>query len=189
MSTAQEILARPPPRLLSLHHILNVSDSQAVINIQLFHEWSGFKDLVRKTVDRLDLTSIIPHTDEAVDNGYIVGSELGLTGRFACHVCDPVARVLDSINLRICFGDRQATRLGSSSVTPDVVILKREDPHNPRPVMVVELKTYWTVDLSWSPQFTLWENLVIHQSHIGNLTRVASFILMGNKLTSIQARL
>ncbi|KAJ5111959.1 hypothetical protein N7532_000004 [Penicillium argentinense] len=169
VETVKEMLARPLPALISPRGTSNPSDSRTIINVRLFHEWSRFGAEVRRILEELGLDQTILQIDDSKDKHYIVGNELGLTGRFCRHACDAVSRALATTDLSIRFGDRQAANLPVSDIPPDVVLLKGDNPRYLRPVMVIELKTFWTVNLDVDLDSPQWERIAPLQSHLGQV--------------------
>lgn len=129
----------------------------------LFHEWTSFKREVNNAIQRVDLTHPVPCTNDNLDQ-YVVGSKLGLTGRFSKHVCDAVSLACSSAGLPLQFGDRQAG-LPSTEVTPDMVLLTADEVR--KTIIPIELKTFWTVRLDIAQIGTHWSNLLSLQSHLG----------------------
>lgn len=169
METAYALLARPLPMLTQENGIANPSDSRAWISTNLFHEWTSFNDEVLRTIQSIDLSGLVPCTDVTSDT-YIVGSELGLTGRFAKHVCDAVSLACKSAGLALQFGDRQAERV-STDVIPDVVLLKsviQDSSPLRKTILPIELKTFWTVPLDLAQiGSSLWD-IAFLRPHLGN---------------------
>ena len=100
----------------------------------------------------LSFTADVSLTDTPEGDSYFVGSELGLTTRFARHVCEPVAKALSQSNQPLKFGDLQAL-IPNPLVIPDVALAifgAEIPPRNPRTTLIAagELKTWWTVNLS-----------------------------------------
>jgi hypothetical protein len=98
---------------------------------------------------------------------YHVGNELGLTGRFNKHVCDPVAKVLSvTEHAHLTFGDFQAAIHAPCSDVPDVVMLSVPSLNV---ITVGELKTFWTVLLENYPVNRGPARIAPMQPHFGQL--------------------
>ncbi|KAJ5194400.1 hypothetical protein N7491_001738 [Penicillium cf. griseofulvum] len=165
IETASDLLARPLPILtqeLGTHH---PSNSRSFISVRLFHEWTSFKDDVRQIIQNTDLNGLVPCTDVTGDT-YVVGSELGLTGRFDKHVCDAVSLACKSAGIPLQFGDRQAT-LPPTDVIPDVVLLQPGQYR--KTILPIELKTFWTVRLDAYQIGAGWSSISPLQCHLGQL--------------------
>jgi hypothetical protein len=178
METASDLLARPLPRLtqeIGTHH---PSNSRSIISVRLFYEWTSFKDEVREIIQNLDLNGLVPYTDVTSDT-YVVGSELGLTGRFDKHICDPVSLACMSAGLPLQFGDRQAA-LPPTDVIPDVVLLQPGQYR--KTILPIELKTFWTVRLDAYPIGAGWSGISPLQCHLGNMSEC---FIKGTRLTDI----
>ncbi|KAJ5413342.1 hypothetical protein N7465_005647 [Penicillium sp. CMV-2018d] len=146
METAVEVILRPVPPLTQINSTRYVSNSSEVISLRFFHEWQSFKQDVLEASDSLDLSHPVPYTDD-VSESYVVGSELGLTGRFSKNVCDPVSKVFATTCLsHLKFGDYQSSAGPTdTSQVPDITMFSITGP--PRPAAVGELKSFWTVEL------------------------------------------
>ncbi|KAJ6188727.1 hypothetical protein N7519_003635 [Penicillium mononematosum] len=146
METAVDVILRPVPPLTQIHGTRYVSNSSEVISLRFFHEWQSFKQDVLEASDSLDLSHPVPYTDD-VSESYIVGSELGLTGRFSKNVCDPVSKVFATTGLsHLKFGDYQSSAGPTdTSQVPDITMFNTTGP--PRPAAVGELRSFWTVEL------------------------------------------
>ncbi|KUM56964.1 hypothetical protein ACN42_g10237 [Penicillium freii] len=109
------------------------------------HIWPDFQQQALEACNSLTFTSDISVTDSPKGDLYFVGSELGLTTRFARHVCDAVSKALSVSNLLLQFGDMQAIRQ-NPLIIPDVTLaILRSDPGTL--IAAGELKTWWTVNL------------------------------------------
>lgn len=166
METAVEVILRPIPPLTQINGMRYVSNSSEVISLRLFHEWQSFKQDVLEASDSLDLSHPIPYTDD-VSESYVVGSELGLTGRFSKNVCDPVSKVLATTCLsHLKFGDYQSSAGPTdTSQVPDITMFNTTGP--PRPAAVGELKSFWTVELEDYSIREGYQRLIGIQHHIG----------------------
>lgn len=80
---------------------------------------------------------------------FIVGCKLGLTSRFSQHVCDAVTKALSTTRLpHLKFVDVQAIRPQyTSRKVPDVAMLAMSADASLKPIIVGELKTFWTFRL------------------------------------------
>ncbi|KAJ5356346.1 hypothetical protein N7517_010955 [Penicillium concentricum] len=146
METAAEVILRPVPPITQINSTRCVSNSSEIISLRVFHEWQSFKQDVLEASDSLDLSHPVPYTDD-VSESYVVGSELGLTGRFSKNVCDPVSKVFATTCLsHLKFSDYQSSAgpTGTSQV-PEFTMFNTTGP--PRPAAVGELKSFWTVEL------------------------------------------
>ncbi|KAJ5844675.1 hypothetical protein EN45_085580 [Penicillium chrysogenum] len=115
METASDLLARPLPILTQEIGTYDPSNSRSSISARLFHEWTSFEDDVRRIIQNADLSGLVQCTDVTADT-YVVGSELGLTGRFDKHVCDAVSLACKSAGLN--FLDDNQIGAGWSSISP-----------------------------------------------------------------------
>jgi hypothetical protein len=86
------------------------------------------------------------------DELYAVGSELGITGRFARQLCDPVMRALNTLHhlqgmSSMRFADLHALcSPGDRDPIADVCFALVDGSYNPNNIcMVGELKTPWTI--------------------------------------------
>ncbi|KAJ5781664.1 uncharacterized protein N7518_010147 [Penicillium psychrosexuale] len=169
METASDLLARPLPMLTRENGTTNPSDSRTWISTSLFHEWTSFNDEVLRTIQSIDLSGLVPCNDVTSDT-YVVGSELGLTGRFTKHVCDAVSLACKSAGLALQFGDRQAEVI-STDVIPDVVLLKsalQDSSPQRKTIIPTELKTFWTVHLDVAQIGTGVFSIGSLRPHLGN---------------------
>lgn len=109
-----------------------------------------FDQEIRSALARLNLNFQVPHVDFAGGEVYLVGNEIGLSGRFINNVCVPVAKVLaNSSQSSLVIGDVQAFLL-TPEVVPDVsigVTMKNDDGITEVKV-VGEFKTFWTLELA-----------------------------------------
>ncbi|KAF9253372.1 hypothetical protein DTO027I6_3417 [Penicillium roqueforti] len=146
METAAEVILRPVPPLIQINDTRYVSNSSEVISLRFFHEWQSFKQDVLEASDSLDLSHPVPYTDD-VSESYVVGSGLGLTGRFSKNVYDPVSKVFATTCLsHLKFGDYQSSAGPTdTSQVPHITMFNTMGP--PRPAAVGELKSFWTVEL------------------------------------------
>ena len=166
METVAEVILRPvPPLTTQINGIRYVSNSSEVISLRFFHEWESFKQDVLEASDSLDLSHPVPYTDD-VSETYVVGSELGLTGRFSKNVCDPVSKVFATCLSHLKFGDYQSSAGPTdTSQVPDITLFNTTGP--PRPAAVGELKSFWTVELEDYSIREGYRRLIGIQHHIG----------------------
>ena len=166
VETAEEVILRPVPPLTQINGTRYVSNSSEVISLRFFHEWQSFKQDVLEASAPLDLSYPVPYTDD-VSESYVVGSELGLTGRFSKNVCDPVSKVFATTCLpHLKFGDYQSSAGPTdTSQVPDITMFNTTGP--PRPAAVGELKTFWTVELEDYSIREGYQRLIGIQHHIG----------------------
>ncbi|KAJ5602514.1 hypothetical protein N7537_005470 [Penicillium hordei] len=136
IETASDLLARPLPILTQENGTHSPSESRTIIS-------TLFKDEVHQIIRNIDLVGLVPCMD-VTGNTYVVGSELGLTGRFYKHVCDAVSLACKTAGLPLQFDDRQAA-LPPTDVIPDVVLLHAGQYRNT--ILPIELKTFLTVRL------------------------------------------
>ncbi|KAJ5967787.1 hypothetical protein N7501_004035 [Penicillium viridicatum] len=170
VETAEEVILRPVPPLTQINGTRYVSNSSEVISLRFFHEWQSFKQDVLEASAPLDLSHPVPYTDDVSEN-YVVGSELGLTGRFSKNVCDPVSKVFATTCLsHLKFGDYQSS-VGSTdtSQVPDITMFNTTGP--PRPAAVGELKSFWTVELEDYSIREGYQRLIGIQHHIAQLVK------------------
>lgn len=109
--------------------------------------WVSFTQAV---MDMLRSTSIMHEVSMNKKNeSYVVGCELGLSGRFVRNLCDPVIQALILLPEMYCvrFGDIQA--LTSGGVVPDIAfdpVVDLESSSSIEDISLVgEFKTPWTV--------------------------------------------
>ncbi|KAJ5895431.1 hypothetical protein N7495_007122 [Penicillium taxi] len=141
---ARVSLARRLPYLIRELGTESDSISGIKFNLANLTEWKTFPSEIHDVLQTVDLDVMVP-VDDTTDK-YIIGSESGLTGRFAKHLCDPVINVLIAVRVPLRFGDRQAI-YPPATIIPDIV-LSRRDVMPPSVIMEIELKTFWTFDLA-----------------------------------------
>lgn len=179
MEPVSLLLQRPIPRLKQSRGTTNVSISGEAILAQFLHEWLDFPQQVSTLCNSLniDANANVSVTDDSDDNEhFLVGSKLGLAGRFYKHVCDAVAKALSVTDLaHLAFGDFQATHTDSG--VPDVVLLTL-----PRMNVLAGgvLKPFWMVELEEYPVSDGPANMSIMQPHFGilNPTETLAHLLM-----------
>lgn len=107
MEAAAQLILRPPPHLTQVNDTTCASLSSETVSPQSLQEWHTFQQDVLQACSGLDLSLPVPLTDDQSEN-FIVGCELGLTGRFSKHICDVVTKALPVTNLpNLKFGDYQ----------------------------------------------------------------------------------
>ncbi|KAJ5794954.1 hypothetical protein N7457_001553 [Penicillium paradoxum] len=170
METAAQVILRTVPPLTTINGTRYVSNSSEVISLRFFHEWQSFKQDVLEVSDSLDLSHPVPYTDD-ISESYVVGSELGLTGRFSKNVCDPVSKVFATTGLsHLKFGDYQSSAGPTdTSQVPDITMFNTTGP--PRPAVVGELKSFWTVELEDYSIRGGYPRLIGIQHHIAQLVK------------------
>ncbi|KAJ5893476.1 hypothetical protein N7495_005167 [Penicillium taxi] len=163
---ARVSLARRLPFLTLEYGTQNASISGIKFNLDNLTEWNTFSRDIHNALQTVDLDVMVP-VDVKTDK-YIIGSELGLTGRFTKHVCDPVVNALIAVRVPLRFADRQAIPPPATMIA-DIVLSKR-DVTPPSVIMVIELKTLWTFDLDACITSPLDQMLLTHiEPHIGQL--------------------
>ncbi|KAJ5817015.1 hypothetical protein N7447_009248 [Penicillium robsamsonii] len=170
METAADVIQRPVPPLTQINGTRYVSNSSEVISLRFFHEWQSFDQDVLEASYSLDLSHPVPYTDD-VSESYVVGSELGLTGRFCKNVCDPVSKVFANTCLsHLKFGDYQSSAGPTdTSQVPDITMFNTTGP--PRPAAVGELKSFWTVELEDYSIREGYQRLIGVQHHFAQLVK------------------
>lgn len=152
MEPARVLIARAAPAVLFDQGTVSPSIHGEAVSSSFFYPWTSFVADIMQALSTLDLSGQVSLSDSAEGEKYMVGNELGLTGRFAKNVCDPVTKALSVTRLRnLFFGDIQCVRLNPTLI-PDVVLLSTENPGLPRrdntaAIATGEIKTFWTFDL------------------------------------------
>lgn len=151
METARSLVARRLPDLMQFGGTTEPSVSNERLCAQYMHPWPNFEIQMLEACNALDLSHRVSLTDAPEGESYFVGSKLGLTTRFAVHVCDAVAKALSSTALPLKFGDLQAVSPHPDGI-PDVTLAIFRSPHPPssRTATIIaagELKTFWTLNL------------------------------------------
>ncbi|KAH2643829.1 hypothetical protein KXV79_004719 [Aspergillus fumigatus] len=150
MQGASQVLASPLPVLRHVRGTLNASVSRERLHESYMHPWTTLDQEIRSALARLNLNFQVTHVDFAGSEVYLVGNEIGLSGRFINNVCVPVAKVLaNSSQSSLVIGDVQAFLL-TPEVVPDVsigVTMKNDDGITEVKV-VGEFKTFWTLELA-----------------------------------------
>ena len=165
METASELIERPLPPLIRLGGTTYPSIPTETISARFIHEWQNFESEVLEACDSLDLSRKLSSTDETED--WRLGSELGLTGRFAKHVGDAVTKALSVTELAgVKFGDYQCVEPYDASKVPDMILLELPEVA----LLVGEMKTYWTLPLERYPVRQGLPALVPLQPHLGKFS-------------------
>ncbi|KAJ5213600.1 hypothetical protein N7449_000769 [Penicillium cf. viridicatum] len=145
MENPRALLARRLPTLTQLGGTTEPSVSNERLCASYMRVWPDFQQQALEACNSITFTRDVSVTDSPEGDLYFVGSELGLTTRFARHVCDAVSKALSVSNLLLQFGDMQAIRQ-NPLIIPDVTLaILGSDPA--RLIAVGELKTWWTVNL------------------------------------------
>lgn len=167
MEPAKDLVERPLPSLTQENGTTHPSVSSEIVSPRFFHEWENFATEVLQTCASLDLNALIPLTYDQ-DNEFVVACELGLTGRMCKHACDPVIRALAVTDMsKLRFADYQALRGYNSDKVPDILMLSF-----PGGIarLVLEMKTFWTLDLQNYPVGAGHRVLAGIQHHLGKLS-------------------
>ena len=159
--TAATAAAHPLPRLIKLGSTEYPSKYPRRISSDYIKEWKTFSADVREIVLSLPLAEIlVPRLD--MDETFMVGAELGLTGRFDQQVAVSVSNIMsklpsDHTLSQWRFGDAQAVNDDfvegnqRNSSVPDVILVCVENQDGDTKAVlraVGELKTYWSCDLN-----------------------------------------
>lgn len=171
MQTAGHVLASPLPLIRHASGTSHPSVSHEWLNQRFIHQWTTFDQEIRSALESLDLNFQIAHIDSPSGEVYLVGNEIGLSGRFVNNVCEPVAKILvHASQPALVMGDIQAFRGPTSNVIPDISIgvTLSSNNSNPQAKIVGELKTFWTVTLD---QFSLSDPVLLPLilPHLGQL--------------------
>lgn len=145
MEHPRTLLARSIPALIQLGGTTEPSVSNERLCATYMHVWPDFERQALDACNSITFTTDVSVTDSPEGDLYFVGSELGLTTRFARHVCDAVSKALSVSNLPLQFGDIQAIRQ-HPLIIPDVTLAILAS-HPATLIAAGELKTWWTVDL------------------------------------------
>ncbi|OGM51323.1 hypothetical protein ABOM_000168 [Aspergillus bombycis] len=168
METASASISRVLPYLHKINGTTHQSDCREAISLRFFHQWTTFNQDVADACASLDLTGLVPIVDESTEE-FIVGSELGLTGRFAKQVCDVSSKALSTTVLAAYkFGDYNAIEATDHNNVPDIVMLTIPSADARA---VGEMKTYWTVRLDRCSINDGYMSLLPLQSHLAQLVR------------------
>lgn len=152
MEPASELLARPLPPLRFAGGTLYPSVSSERLHESFMHQWTTFEQEIQSALDSLDLNHTVSHTDSADGEFYLVGNEIGLTGRFVNNPCDPVAKILSRASIpSVAFGDIQALLAASSIILGRGLGVTSRNDSKTTVMAVGELKTFWTLPLERLP--------------------------------------
>lgn len=150
MQTASQVLASPLPAIRHAKGTLHASVSNEWLHESYMHLWTTFDQEIRSALTPLNLNFQVPHVDFAGGEVYLVGDEIGLSGRFINNVCVPVAKaVARSSQPSLVIGDSQAFTVSTENI-PDVSIgvTINNDDHATGVKVVGEFKTFWTFELA-----------------------------------------
>lgn len=152
MEQSLDLISRRLPELLFKGGTTNPSTSNERVSAHFMHLWPRFCEDVLLHTRSLDLSGLISVTDALEGEGFVVGNELGLTGRFSHNVLGAVTKALSTTEFsNLCFGDVHSANPGST-VFPGVVMLGlMPEPTRPELLAVGELKTFWTLELERFP--------------------------------------
>ncbi|OQE07677.1 hypothetical protein PENVUL_c012G08578 [Penicillium vulpinum] len=149
MEPAVVQLARPLTSLARNGGTQHASIHNDRVALTYMQHWSSFLQETRTFFLSVHITHQVPIKDES--EIYVVGSELGLSGRFVRNLCDPVMQALMPLDQMssVRFADIQALTPSGRTV-PDVTF-GLVNPSFPRSTtglyMVGEFETPWTVDV------------------------------------------
>ncbi|PWY84593.1 hypothetical protein BO94DRAFT_566707 [Aspergillus sclerotioniger CBS 115572] len=168
MEPASQLILRTLPPLQKINGTAYASTSTETVSLRFFREWDNFERDVLQACGAIDLSQHVPLTGDQTEN-HVIGSELGLTGRFSKHVSDAVTKALSVTHLSgLKFGDYQALPNREADSVPDVVMLTLPDADA---VAVGKLKTYWTVNLGRYSIRRGYMDLLPLQPHLGQLVQ------------------
>lgn len=142
MEPAQELISRQLSRPLFVGGTAHASVHGRPVSATFYRPLRSFYDDICAALRFLDLNGLVSLTDSAEGEKFVVGSGLGLTGRFTANLCYTRLR-------NLMFGDITAVDPDTSSI-PNIVLLSTTNGQ-PETVMVGELKTLWTVNLERFP--------------------------------------
>jgi hypothetical protein len=153
MQTASQVLASLLPVIRHAKGTLHASVSNEGLHESYMHLWTTFDQEIRSALAPLNLNFQVPHVDFADSEVYLVGNQIGLSGRFINNVCVPVGKVLArSSQPSLVIGDIQAFAITAETI-PDVsigVTINNDDSLTEVKV-VGKFKTFWTLELAqWS---------------------------------------
>jgi hypothetical protein len=145
MEPAQTQLARASPALSQHAGASNPSIHSDRLSLAYMSPWNTFVTDAYQVFQEAGITHEVQLNDET--ELYMIGNELGLTGRFVRNVCDPVIKALEPVPgmASIRFADLQAISTPEYTI-PDVclgLIATRPRPSNVH--LVGEVKTPWTI--------------------------------------------
>ncbi|KAJ5867218.1 hypothetical protein N7534_001771 [Penicillium rubens] len=145
MENSRTLLARRLPTLTQLGGTTEPSVSRERLCASYMRVWPDFQQQALEACSSITFTGDVSVTDSPEGDLYFVGSELGLTTRFARHVCDAVSKALSVSNLPLQFGDMQAIRQNPLIIPGVTLAILGSDPA--RLIAAGVLKAWWTVDL------------------------------------------
>ncbi|KAJ5229439.1 hypothetical protein N7489_010147 [Penicillium chrysogenum] len=145
MENPRTLLARRLPTLTQLGGTTEPSVSRERLCASYMRVWPDFQQQALEACSSITFTGDVSVTDSPEGDLYFVGSELGLTTRFARHVCDAVSKALSVSNLPLQFGDMQAIRQNPLIIPGVTLAILGSNPA--RLIAAGVLKTWWTVDL------------------------------------------
>lgn len=149
MEPARLQLARPLAPLLRNGGTAHPSVHNDRVALGYMGRWVSFAQDVMTMFHSTPITHQVPINKES--ENYVVGSELGLSGRFVRNLCDPVIQALMPLPemSSVRFADIQALT-HSDRVVPDVAFGLVVNPESSASLdnifMVGEFKTPWTVN-------------------------------------------
>lgn len=150
MEPAQVQLARPLVPLLRNGGTTHPSVHNDRVALGYMGHWVSFVQDVMTLFQSTPMNHQVPINNEF--ENYVVGSELGLSGRFVRNLCDPVMQALMPLPemSSVRFADIQALTL-SGRIVPDVAFGLVVNPESSASLdgisMVGEFKTPWTVTI------------------------------------------
>ncbi|OQE83628.1 hypothetical protein PENNAL_c0031G11923 [Penicillium nalgiovense] len=152
MEPARLQLARPLPHLIQSYGTMHSSVSNDRVALAYMGPWNSFVEEAMNLFQSTQLNHEVPmHNESEV---YVVGSKLGISGRFIRSLCDPVTEALRPLSQKpVRFGDIQA-HIPTARAVPDIafgLLGAHFTPSNEGIYMVGEYKTPWTVDDSQGP--------------------------------------
>jgi hypothetical protein len=145
MENPRTLLARRLPTLTQLGGTTEPSVSRERLCASYMRVWPDFQQQALEACSSITFTGDVSVTDSPEGDLYFVGSELGLTTRFARHVCDAVSKALSVSNLPLQFGDMQAIRQNPLIIPGVTLAILGSNPA--RLIAAGVLKAWWTVDL------------------------------------------
>ncbi|CAG8335172.1 unnamed protein product [Penicillium nalgiovense] len=146
MEPARLQLARPLPHLIQSYGTMHSSVSNDRVALAYMGPWNSFVEEAMNFFQSTQLNHEVPmHNESEV---YVVGSKLGISGRFIRSLCDPVTEALRPLSQKsVRFGDIQA-HIPTARAVPDIafgLLGAHFTPSNEGIYMVGEYKTPWTV--------------------------------------------
>ncbi|KAJ5675023.1 uncharacterized protein N7477_004957 [Penicillium maclennaniae] len=150
MQTASQVLASPLPVIRHVKGTLHASISNEWLHESFMHLWTTFDQEIRSALTPLHLNFQVPNVEFAGSEVYLVGNEIGLSGRFINNVCVPVAKVLArSSQPSLVIGDIQPFAITTENIPyVSIGVTIDNDDHITEVKVVGELKTFWTLELA-----------------------------------------